>query len=47
MDEAWEEYARTKDLQDAQDALPPHKRDNYMEKVDDLAYHLRDVRDDR
>jgi hypothetical protein len=44
MEEAWEEYERMKDLQDAQDVLPPHKRDKYMEKMADLADHLRNGR---
>jgi hypothetical protein len=35
MEEAWEEYERMKDLRDAQDVLPPHKRDNYIEKMED------------
>jgi hypothetical protein len=47
MDEAWEEYERMKDLQDAQDVLPPHKRDDYSKKMADLGDILRDIGDGR
>ena len=47
MDEAWAEFEAQQEYSDGQDALPPHKRDGYSEKMADYADHLRDLECDK
>ena len=38
------EWQRELEYREAQEALPPHKRDDYAEKMAELGDHLNDMR---
>ena len=40
-------YESREDYEASQEALPPHKRDGYMERMMDYADHLNDLRQNR
>ncbi len=40
-------YESREDYEARQDALPPHKRDGYAERMADYADHLNDLRQGR
>jgi len=40
-------YESREDYESSQEALPPHKRDGYMECMMDYADHLNDMEQDR
>jgi len=40
-------YKSREDYEASQEALPPHKRDGYSERMADYADHLNDLRQNR
>ena len=48
MERYYAEWQMERELMDAQDALPAHKRADYRDRMIDLADHIRDTeRDDK